>query len=713
MMTTAAFVLALVVSAFIAGGSATVIEKRSRSEMRVALETAGYSWANVEADGLQVIILGTAPSEAERFRAMSLAATVVEATRVIDATDVAQTEALAPPAFSLEILRNDDGISLIGLVPADTDRESLLADLERLAADGKVTDMLETADYPVPADWQTAFDYGVTTLRSLPRSKISIEAGAVSVTAITDSPAEKARVETGLVRRKTEGLKLSYDISAPRPVIAPFTLRFLIDAEGARFDACSADTERARTRILAAARAAGATGDLGCTIGMGVPSPDWSEAVGMTLAAMKELGEGTVTFSDADIVLVAGANVTQTAFDKAVGELESNLPEVFSLKAELTQKPDANRPETAEFTAILAENGQVQLRGRLPDERQREATESVARARFGHDSVYGATRIDEGLPAGWPTRVMAALEALDELEHGSVTVTPDLVQVAGVTGNPQASDAVARILTTRLGEGARIDLSVQYEKRLDPVLNLPTGAECVRNLNTVLTTTKISFEPGSAVIAPEAAGILDRLAEAMKNCSEFRMELAGHTDSQGSEEFNQQLSQERADSVVAALMDRRVLVGNIATRGYGEAQPIADNGTEEGREANRRIEFVLLDGTPVESESGTDTAPPAPEGVEDATPEGSPDAAPADSPAETAPEAEDTAPATDADPDGTGSTPADDGASAPAGPEAEAGTDAEAPETQQPEPTIEAQPATEDTLRPAARPEGLGNGSSN
>lgn len=693
LMTSAAFVIALIVSAFIAGGSATVIEKRSRSEVRVALETAGHSWVNVEADGLQVIILGTAPSEAERFRAMSLAATVVEATRVIDATDVAQTEALAPPAFSLEILRNDDGISLIGLVPAQTDRESLLSELTGLAADGQVTDMLETADYPVPPDWQTAFDYGVTTLRSLPRSKISIEAGAVSVTAITDSPAEKARVETSLVRRKTGDLKLTYDISAPRPVITPFTLRFLINDEGARFDACSADTERSRQRILNAARQAGATGDLGCTVGMGVPSPDWTEAVTMALAALKELGEGTVTFSDADIALVAGENVTQAAFDKAVGELESNLPEVFSLKAELTQKPDVSRPEAAEFSAILAENGQVQLRGRLSDERQREATESVARARFGHDRVYGATRIDESLPPGWPIRVMAALEALDELEHGSVVVTPDLVRLAGVTGNPQASDAVSRILTARLGEGARIDLSVRYEKRLDPVLNLPTGAECVSDLNRVLTTTKISFEPGAAVIAEEAGSILDNLAEIMKNCSDFRMELAGHTDSQGSEEFNQRLSQERADSVVAALMDRRVLVGNITAKGYGEAQPIEDNDTEDGREANRRIEFVLLDETPIEGDravtpAGTVEAPddgdtPAPDG---ATP-----------PEEPTPDA----------PDATG-----DAASADGPADADA-AEADATATQEADIVIEAEPATDDTPRPAPRPDGLGSDSSN
>ena len=57
--------------------------------------------------------------------------------------------------------------------------------------------------------------------------------------------------------------------------------------------------------------------------------------------------------------------------------------------------------------------------------------------------------------------------------------------------------------------------------------------------------------------------------------------------------MNQQLSQQRADAVLNALMERRVLTGRITAIGYGEEQPIADNETEEGREANRRIEFKL------------------------------------------------------------------------------------------------------------------------
>jgi len=77
------------------------------------------------------------------------------------------------------------------------------------------------------------------------------------------------------------------------------------------------------------------------------------------------------------------------------------------------------------------------------------------------------------------------------------------------------------------------------------------------------------------------------------------MEVGGQTDSQGSEETNQRLSQQRAQAILSALRDRRILTSNLVARGYGESRPIADNDTEEGREQNRRIEFVLLDEKPV------------------------------------------------------------------------------------------------------------------
>ncbi len=590
-----AFVVAACLSYLAAFFAAGLVEARSFDSVREALRTAGQDWTDVETDGLLVRLSGEAPSEATRFRALTAAASVVDAERVMDLMSVASPLQIADPVFSLEVLRNDDGISLIGLVPAAMEREALIETLSALDPDRQIVDMMEQTAHPVPETWDRAIAFGVVALKLLPRSKISIAARRVAITAITDSPAEKARVEAELARRAPAGLRLVLDISAPRPVLTPFTLRFLIDAEGARFDACSADTERARAQIITAAVAAGLVGKADCTIGMGVPTPDWALAATMAIAATASLGAASLTMTDADIALIAADIVPQADFDRAVGELESNLPDVFSLHAVLTPPPPGVEALAAlpEFTATLSPEGRVQLRGRLTDERAREAVESYARARFGIEEVYAATRLDGDLPRGWPVRVLAALEALAELNSGSVLVRADTLRITGVTGNTETGPLIARMLADRLGEAATFEMAVSYEAALDPALALPSPEECVTVVNGLLKAAKISFDPGSATITRSGAPVIGQIAEVMKDCAEVQMEVAGHTDSQGREEMNLTLSQQRAQAVVLALMDRRVLTGNLDAKGYGEARPIADNQTEAGREANRRIEFTL------------------------------------------------------------------------------------------------------------------------
>src|SRR5690606_24737304 len=115
------------------------------------------------------------------------------------------------------------------------------------------SDLLETADFPPPAGWEAALDFGLMALAKLPRSKISIAADTLVIDAVSDSRDAKRRLESDLSRAAPDGLRLEMTIAAPRPVITPFTLRFLIDDNGARFDACSAATEAGRDRILEAA----------------------------------------------------------------------------------------------------------------------------------------------------------------------------------------------------------------------------------------------------------------------------------------------------------------------------------------------------------------------------------------------------------------------------------------------------------------------------
>lgn len=587
------FTIAAALSVVTATISVRAIEARSEQAVRRALSLEGQSWVNVRADGMLLHLTGMAETEALRFRALSVAGTVVDASHVIDEMEVRPAEEIRAPDFSVEILRNDDGISLIGLIPASEDREAVVNQISELSG-GDVSDMLETANYPTPNGWDDALAFGLDALRSLPRSKISIMPNSVTVTAITESANEKTRLERNLTRRAPDGMELALNLSAPRPVITPFTLRFLINEEGARFDACSADTPAARDRILAAAKSAGAAENSLCTIGLGVPSPRWSSAVVSGIEALAALGEGSVTFSDADISLIAADSVSQENFDRVIGELEGTLPDVFSLTSVLTEKPDETTGGPPQFTARLDEDGRLEMRGRLTDAAVRNVVESFAIAQFGTGQVYDATRVDEKLPNGWPVRVLAALEALAHLAKGAIIVEPDFVQVSGTTGNPEANAEIARILAEKLREGAKFEISVQYEERLDPVLGLPTPEDCITDLNAILAVSKITFAPGSADIGGESLATLDALADAMKECSEVRMEIGAHSDSQGREEMNLSLSQARADSVLNGLLARRVLTSNLTAVGYGESQPIADNDTEEGREANRRIEFTLI-----------------------------------------------------------------------------------------------------------------------
>jgi OOP family OmpA-OmpF porin len=589
-----AFAGAAALSVLAAGFAVSAIEDGSRRAVRDALDARGMVWAEVGSDGLQVFLAGTAPDEAARFAALSVAGSVVDATRVIDQTVVEEAEPPAPPQFAIEILRNERGISLIGLVPATLDRQDLIEEIARATDGAPVADLLEVADYPAPEAWQPALRHALRALGDLPRSKISVSAERVAVTAMVDSVEEKRRVEADLARRSPEDVRLALDISAPRPVITPFTLRFVIDGRGARFDACSADTEEARDRILRAAASAGLEGRAECVIGMGVPSPSWARAAELSIAALARLGAGSVTITDADIALLAEPGTEQALFDDVAGALEGALPEVFALDATLPPLPDESDPEAPEFIATLSPEGQVLLRGRVGSAQSRDTATSLAQARFAADAVHVTARVAEGLPADWPMRVLLAIEALAHLDSGAVTVMPETVDVRGKSGRKEAGTAIAQLLADRLGSGARYDLDVAYVEQLDPVAQLPTPEECEARIAAVQADRKIGFEPGSARVDGTGAQILDDIAAILIECGELRMEVAGHTDSQGREEMNARLSLERARAVLDELRLRRVLTSGLEAEGYGESRPIADNDTEEGRETNRRIEFRLI-----------------------------------------------------------------------------------------------------------------------
>ncbi len=590
-----AFVVAAAIALLLSNGMARLVETRSATLVTSRLLAEGYTWANVAADGLTVSLSGTAPNEAARFSAMNLAGSVVDSGRLRDGFEVTPSQIIAAPRFSIEMLRNGSDVQLIGLVPEGPAKDRLAEVTKSLTHSPPAADMLQTAAYPAPKGWDQALDLGIAALVLLPNSKISVSATGVTITALATSEAQKRALEAEIVRASPEDLRVTTAISAPRPVLTPFTLRFVVDGEGARFDACSADTEKARDAIVAAARQAGADAALRCTVGLGVPSPSWAQATSLAILTLGRLGGGTVTFSDADVTLLAGPDVTQAAFDREIGELRAALPDVFALDAKMTERTEARAAGPIEFTADLAPiTRRIDLRGRLTDDRVQAAVASFAKARFGVDRVHVATVLDPGAPDGGPMRVLAGLEALAELNHGSLLVRPDTVEVSGVSGSQQSSARISQLLSNRLGQGKTFKVSVRYDKELDAQAALPTQQECLNEMLAVVAKQKITFDPGSAELDAASTTVMNGLAAALKPCLGLRLEIAGHTDAQGSDGGNLALSQARAEAVMVALQGRQVDVSAMRAVGYGEDAPIADNADEAGREANRRIEFTLV-----------------------------------------------------------------------------------------------------------------------
>ena len=111
------------------------------------------------------------------------------------------------------------------------------------------------------------------------------------------------------------------------------------------------------------------------------------------------------------------------------------------------------------------------------------------------------------------------------------------------------------------------------------VLNIPSG---------------ITFAYDSATVQPQFQRTLDQVADTLRQYDQTYIDVYGHTDSTGSDAYNQTLSEQRAGSVASYLETRGVQSARIGTRGYGETQPIASNDTDAGRAANRRVEIKIV-----------------------------------------------------------------------------------------------------------------------
>ena len=211
----------------------------------------------------------------------------------------------------------------------------------------------------------------------------------------------------------------------------------------------------------------------------------------------------------------------------------------------------------------------VRLVGTVPDQG------SIGELTQATESVWGEGNVDgSGLTVGETTWA-----------DGRVRVTGSAaVGTTGIDGFPGT-------VQSRFGPSVVVDVSA---------LGVDLSAEALEpieeQINTDLQADPILFAPESTVIEAESDAILATIAETLNGIPQVRVEVVGHTDNFGDPDENQALSEQRAQAVLERLVELGVDRARLSARGEGDAVPIADNSTADGRAQNRRIEFALVPG---------------------------------------------------------------------------------------------------------------------
>ena len=124
----------------------------------------------------------------------------------------------------------------------------------------------------------------------------------------------------------------------------------------------------------------------------------------------------------------------------------------------------------------------------------------------------------------------------------------------------------------------------------------PPGPDrVVLTASNIVISDKVQFETGSAELKQVSFTLLDEVVKVLKDNPQIdQIEIQGHTDSTGTPDVNRKLSQARAESVAKYIAKKGIKQARLTSKGFGPDQPIADNDTDAGREANRRVEFLIV-----------------------------------------------------------------------------------------------------------------------
>jgi outer membrane protein OmpA-like peptidoglycan-associated protein len=195
-----------------------------------------------------------------------------------------------------------------------------------------------------------------------------------------------------------------------------------------------------------------------------------------------------------------------------------------------------------------------------------------------------------GLGAG-----LTGCASLSNKERGAIIGAGTGAAAGGLIGNSNGSTTRGAIIGAVVGGAAGAIIGHQMDQQAKELDQNIAGAKVERVGEGIQVTfdSGLLYDFNSNVVRPEARTNLRELAKSLSKYPDSNLLIAGHTDSVGTDDYNQRLSERRAQAAADYLVSQGVDRARINTRGLGEAEPVAANATDEGRQQNRRVEVAI------------------------------------------------------------------------------------------------------------------------
>jgi OOP family OmpA-OmpF porin len=474
-------------------------------------------------------------------------------------------------------------LRLGGYAPNEIVEDSLLSTARQTLPDAAVVDEMTVAS-GAPDGFADAAAFAIAALTRFEKGDVALDGMNLAVSGTAKTVDDYETVEGGFNGALPRGLRIASDEVEPATVSS-------YGWRGERADGQVSlvgyvPTPEAKRELADVARGLFADAKLtdNVRVAAGAPRIDWIGAVKFSMSQLARLGRGSVVLGERQFS-IEGEAASPEAYADLLQANAQTLPASLELEG-----ADVIPPRASPFRFIAARRPDaITLNGNISSEEERDSILSEVRSKFGGVRLVDNLVYASGAPDGFRDAAKVAVAAVSRLAGGHSEVSDSTVNIAGNAYHASAAGAVVDEIGEAMPSGFDVAVSITVRQPPQPV----TPLRCRDLLQRTLTVGRIEFDGGKAEVAEDSFGLLDRVAATIERCTEAAVEVGAHTDADGSTQGNLKLSQERANAIVEFLVDAGIKRERLTAAGYGEAKPIHDNDTPEGKAANRRIEFVL------------------------------------------------------------------------------------------------------------------------